>query len=278
MSASSRWRAVALLALLLAWSPSAVQAGGGCEQHPISPQQFADATASALRVVEALDAADIPVALVSRVGSDLSKQGLFYSHSGFVVRDHPDGRWTVVHLLNECNSEQSGLYAQGLVDFFIDDLINQDARIDWFEPGLAERLSAHLLALPSNNLHQPRYNLIARPGSGNTQNSTAWVLETIGALLHENGTAHTRNRAYANVHTAGFVPDTIKIGYHRRLAGGLFGGASLSFTDHPVSARVSGRYQVITVRSILNWLDHSGLTSARMEWRGGVLQDVPGPG
>jgi len=271
----SGWRA---WALALLWIPVLSHAGAGCTEARISPQQLADATVSALRVVEALDAADAPVAMVSRVGTDLSKQGLFYSHSGFVVRDHTDGRWSVVHLLNECNSEQSSLYVQGLVDFFTDDLVNQDARIDWFEPELAERLAAHLNALPANSLHHPRYNLISRPGSRSYQNSTAWVVETLGAVLPANAVLRDRERAYASARASGFVPDTIKIGYHRRVLGGLFGGANLSFTDHPVGTRVSGQYPVVTVRSILRWLDGSGLTVERLEWRGGVRQRVPGPG
>jgi len=267
-----RWYA---WALVLLWIPGLAHAGAGCSEARISPQQLADATASALRVIEALDAMDAPVAMVSRVGTDLSKQGLFYSHSGFVVRDHPDGRWSVVHLLNECNSERSNLYVQGLVDFFTDDLVNQDARIDWLTPELAERLAAHLIALPRDSLHHPRYNLISRPGSRSYQNSTAWVVETLGAVLPANGVLRDRSRAYASAHAAGFVPDTIKIAYHRRVLGGVFGGAN---TDHPVGTRVSGQYPVVTVRSILRWLDGSGLAVDRLEWRGGVRQRVPGPG
>lgn len=96
------------------------------------PHKVADAARTALLAAQQLDEVDAPVALIARVGTDLSKQGTVYSHAGFAVRDHAEGRWTVVHLLNECGSDRSGLYAQGLVNFFADDLVNEDLRIVWF--------------------------------------------------------------------------------------------------------------------------------------------------
>src|SRR5687768_249422 len=153
-----------LLALCFSW-PLAAIAGTQCEIKPATPQKLADATVTAMRVVAALEQSDAPVALIARVGTDLSKQGLVYSHVGFALRDHADGRWTVLHLLNECGTDRSSLHAQGLVNFFADDLVNQDARIVWLQPALAQRLADHLRQLPRNALHQPAYNLIACPGS-----------------------------------------------------------------------------------------------------------------
>ena len=62
----------------------------------------------------------------------------------------------------------------------------------------------------------------------------------------------------------------------RRIAGGLF-AANVDFTDHPVGARLAGEYPVVTVRSILRWLDASGMAVETMEWRRGRLQATPGP-
>jgi len=44
----------------------------------------------------------------------------------------------------------------------------------------------------------------------------------------------------------------IRIGYGKRLLGGMF-SANAQFTDHPVGSRLSGRYEVVTVRSILGF-------------------------
>lgn len=266
----------AFVSLMLCNLPAAY-AGTTCEAKTLSPARVADAAATALVVAAALDDTDAPVAMVSRIGNDLSKHGLRYSHAGFAVRDHPDGRWTVVHLLNDCSNEGSGLYAQGLVNFFADDLVNQDARITWLTPDIAERLAQDLLAIPGDRLYTPRYNLIARPGSQTYQNSTAWVLEHIAAAIPQNGHAATRAAAYRQAVAHGFTPDVIHIPYTKRLMGGLF-SANLVFTDHSVATRLSGEYPVVTVRAILSWLQRSGLTVQEREWRQGRAMATPGPG
>lgn len=230
-----------------------------------------------MHTVKALDEADTPVALVARVGTDLSKHGLVYSHVGFALRDHPDGRWTVLHLLNACGTDRSALHAQGLVNFFADDLVNQDARIVWLQPELAQRLASQLRALPRNALHQPHYSVIARPGSRDYQNSTAWVLETLAAVLPETDTLHDRSGAYAYAKHDGFRPDRIHIAYSKRILGGLF-SANTAFADHPVATRLSGDYPVVTVRSILRYLEERGYATQQREWRNGRLQSRPGPG
>jgi hypothetical protein len=269
---------LASVCLLLAlWWPVAADAGANCEATRMPAEKVAAAAESALRTADALDRRDAPVALVARVGRDLSAHGLVYSHAGFAVRDHADGRWTVVHLLNECGSHRSGLYAQGLVDFFADDLVNQDARIVWLDPEHARRLATHLDDLPANPLFQPRYNLIARPGSRDYQNSTAWVLETLAATVPAAGDVRSRHRAHAFAMQTGFRPDIIHIPYSQRLLGGLF-GSNVAFTDHSVSTRLSGEYPVVTVRSILRWVEAMDPQSAQLEWRNGVLLARPGPG
>jgi hypothetical protein len=268
---------VALCALLLGM-PRPAQAGTDCTQQTMAPKRIADAAATALTVAAALAETNAPVAMVSRVGTDLSKHGLRYSHAGFAMRDHRDGRWTVVHLLNDCSSDGSGLYAQGLVNFFADDLVNQDARITWLEPDIAERLAARLLALAGDSLYTPRYNLIARPDSRQYQNSTSWVLEHIAAAIPPPSMRiRTRPAAYQQALASGFEPGRIRIPYTKRVMGGLFAG-NLVFTDHPIATRLGGDYPVVTVRSILEWLQQSGIGVQEREWRHGRAMTTPGPG
>lgn len=262
-------RAAALAALLwLPLLPFAAAAGTRCEHLGLGADKLAAAAQTALTVAAALDRRDAPLALVARVGTDLSAQGLVYSHVGFVVRDHRAGRWSAVHLLNDCGSDRSGLYAQGLVNFFADDLVNQDARIVWLEPALAQRLAERLRALPQRSLHQPHYNLIARPGSAQYQNSTAWVLETVGAALAEDASGADRARAYRAAERDGFRPDRVRIAYSKRVLGGLF-GSNVAFTDHSVATRLGGDYPVVTVRAIVEYLVRAGRVQAQQEWRGG---------
>lgn len=266
----------ALTALLLGVARPA-HAGTDCTAHTMPPGRIADSAATALIVAAALDETNAPVALVSRAGTDLSKHGLHYSHSGFAVRDHPDGRWTVVHLLNDCSSDGSGLYTQGLVNFFADDLLSQDARITWLQPEIAERLSQQLLALPGDSLYTPHYNLIARPDSARYQNSTSWVLEHIAAAIPPKGNVRTRTQAYQLALGNGFQPGRIHIPYTKRIVGGLF-AANLVFTDHSVATRLGSDYPVVTVRSILDWLRRSDIATHEREWRHGRSMAVPGPG
>ncbi len=269
--------AVLVIGIAMLGSPQAARAGTACDATPITPTKIAAAAASAHIVVTALDERNAPVAVVSRVGRDLSKHGLVYSHAGFALRDHPDGRWTVVHLLNDCSSDGSGLYAQGLANFFADDLVNQDARITWLQPDVADRLSKRLLALPRDALYTPRYNLIARPGSREYQNSTGWILEHLAAALPPQLRVIDRSEAYRIANADGFRPDVIRIPYSKRIAGGLF-SAHVAFTDHPVGTRLKGEYPVVTVRSILRWLGESGHAAEEREWRFGQQAVRLGPG
>jgi hypothetical protein len=262
-------------ALLLSVSIGAAHAGTTCTAHAITPQQLAAASETAKRVYAALDASDAPVALIARHGQDLSKYGLYYSHVGFAVRDRAEGRWTVVHLLNACGTDRSALYAQGLVNFFADDLVDQDARIVWLKPELARRVVAILDGPDAKAVFDPHYSVIARYDSRDWQNSTAWVLDVLAAAeLPAGGIG--RSRAQAEESALRFVPDTIHIPYSQRVLGGLF-SANTVFTDHPLSARLSGEYQVVTVRSILRWLDTIGATASVREWREGAEVTVPGP-
>lgn len=269
-------RALAVLAMLSSLLPwGEVHAGSTCDEQQVAPHKVAAAAQTALLAAAALDNADAPVALIARVGTDLSKQGLVYSHAGFAVRDHAHGRWTVVHLLNECGSDRSSLYAQGLVNFFSDDLVNQDLRIVWFKPDVANRLAERIRQMPRHSLHHPRYNLIARPGSRDYQNSTAWIVEMMAGALAGHD-FYDRATAYAFTRSDGFAPDTIHIPYSKRVLGGLF-SANTVFTDHSVATRLSGDYPVITVRSIFRYLDQAGYVERQQEWRDGRLQAQPGP-
>jgi hypothetical protein len=268
-------RAFLLVVALLMLMPDA-HAGTSCREHTASAREFADASESARRVYAALEQSDAPVALLARSGTDLSKYGLHYSHVAFVVRDHPDGRWTVVHLLNQCGTDHSSLYAQGLVNFFLDDLVNQDARIVWLQPQVAARLAVLLQSPELFALHNRHYNVIARYDSPRTQNSTAWVLDVLDAArLPESGSI-TRADAQALERTEGFRPDFIHISYGKRILGGLF-SANTDFSDHPLATRLSGDYPVVTVRSIFRYLEQQRVETATREWRNAIEQSRPGP-
>jgi len=261
------------LALLLCIGASAASAGSSCEARSSTPTELAHAAGVALRTRAALDEEGATVALLSRVGTDLSEYGLTYSHMAIAHRDHI-GRWTVVHLLNHCGSDRSALYREGLLNYFADDLVRLDTRITWLQPPLADELVRALDQDAPLAVHQAHYNVIARFDSGRYQNSTSWVLDLLMAAQLQ--TAPDRQRAQSLARAQAFEPDTIHIAYGRRLVGGLF-AANASFSDHPVAARLSGRYPVVTVKAILRHLQRQGQIRAEREWRDGVELSHPGP-
>ena len=263
------------LLLLLCVLSGASHAGTRCSTHAIGPRELAAAAESAQRVYTALEQRNAPVALIARHGQDLSHYGLYYSHVGFAVRDRSEGRWTVVHLLNFCGTDHSSLYAQGLVNFFADDLVNQDVRIVWLKPELAQRVTAILDSPEGNALHNPHYSVIARFDSRDYQNSTAWVLDVLAAAQLPAGVEPDRPHAQALELATNSQPDTIHIPYSKRILGGLF-SANTVFTDHPLAARLKGEYRVVTVHSILRWLDAIGATEGVREWRDGIEMTRPG--
>ena len=264
-----------LLLLALVFSP-AVFGGTQCSEKPASPRAIATAAETAQRVLRQLEKTDASVVMLARHGTDLKKYGLHYSHVGFVVRDHRDGPWTVVHLLNECGSSQSSLYAQGLVNFFLDDLQSQDTRIVWLKPELSDRLSILLKSNAASSVFDPDYNVIARYDSKQYQNSTAWVLDILAVAQLPRIDLPKRVNALALQKAQCFAPDTLHIDYSQRILGGLF-SANTVFTDHSVGARLSGEYKVVTVRSIFRHLQRLDAIYQQWEWRDGREARSLGP-
>ena len=121
---------VARLACALALAAALpAHAGQACREEPLSVDEVRQSLALAQRTYAALEASGATVAIVARAGQDLSKYGLDYSHMGIVVRDHPAGRWTVVHELNACGTANSDLYTDGIGNFFLRDLYRYRAQI-----------------------------------------------------------------------------------------------------------------------------------------------------
>lgn len=252
-----RFGCLLLIAAFFA-APNA-QAGSACQQREVGASELRKASVATLKVVAELEAHDRPFAIISRVGQDLSKFGLRYSHAALVVRDHPAGRWTVVHQLNYCGTAESGIYVEGLLNFFLDDLLLYEAHLIWPDDQLNTHLAAALEDGAVLGVFDSRYNVISRYGSSRTQNSTAWLVELIGSALAaaQPRCAHQskpRKRAQCALDRSGFEADKLRIGYGQRLIGGLF-SANAQFTDHPVGARLSGSYRVVTVRSVLDFLE-----------------------
>ncbi len=244
--------ALGLVGIALA-APLLAQAGQPCENRPLAPHEIVLSMDLAQRTVAALDASGAQVALVSRAGQDLSKYGLRYSHMGIAVRDHPAGRWTVVHELNDCGSAVSGLYNEGMGNFFLTDLYRMEAQLVIPGPDAQARLARLAATRTPLRLHEPRYNMLSYVYSTQYQNSNQWVLETIAAALAPGGQVETRAEAQSWLRSRGFQPPTIEIPAAVRLGARMF-RANVAFDDHPFDRRMAGQIDTVTTDAVVRML------------------------
>lgn len=240
---------VLLTSLLVA---GLAHAGTPCEPKRLDAASFQKAMTLAERSFAALDKSGAQVALIARVGQDLSKYGLRYSHMGYAWRDHPQGRWLVVHELNGCGSKLSALFDEGLGNFFLDDMFAYETRI--LVPGAASqaRIAAMLASTTPLRLHEARYNMLAFPFATGYQNSNQWLLETYAAATSDLPVAG-RAQAQAWLRLAGYQPITIDIPAMTRLGARMF-RASVAFDDQPFDRRMAGKIDTVTVDSVLRFV------------------------
>lgn len=252
---------VGCAALLAATVPFSASAGQSCNETALTETTLRDAMAAAQRVQTALDQHDdASVVLLARVGQDLSKYGLKYSHVGFVYRAEPGQPWRVAHLLNTCGTGKSDLWYEGLGNFFMDDMFSYDALIMVPPKPVADRLLERM-SNPAElrALHNPAYSLVAYPFSLRYENSNTWVLETTAVAESREAKIGNREQAQAWLRLAGYSPSEMNIGPFKRLGGRMF-KANVAFDDHPNELRFSDRIQTVTVDSIQRFLSarHEG--------------------
>ena len=247
--------------LVSAWAAPA-WAGRSCEQKQLAAEAIQAGFEAGVNLFQHLqslrdDHGQVPeVVLLARVGSDLSQHGLRFSHMGFAVRDHPKGPFTVVHMLNHCGEADSDLYIEGLANFFLDDPFAYDARVVVPSVQVQRALAARLLGDTSRRLHDPRYNMVARPRSNTSQNSNQWVLELLVSALEDADLKSTRAAIHALPSMGSFRGDMIRISRWKRL-GGIF-QANVNFFDQPLGNRLRSKYEIVTVRSVVRWLETTG--------------------
>ncbi|MET0857686.1 MAG: DUF2145 domain-containing protein [Telluria sp.] len=245
-------RLLILWLLAAALAAGAANAGTPCEPRKADATNFIKAMKLAERTMTALDKSGAQVALIARAGQDLSKYGLRYSHMGYVWRDHPHGRWLVVHELNQCGSARSALFDEGLGNFFLDDMHAYETRIVVPGPAAQARIVAMLASTTPLRLHDGRYNMVAFAYSTDYQNSNQWLLETYAASVSDMP-IDGRAQAQAWLKLAAYEPITLDIPAMTRLGARMF-RANVSFDDHPFERRMAGKIDTVTVDSVLRFV------------------------
>lgn len=247
-------RALLCGALVLA---SSAWAGQPCEPATQDLEDTTKAADLANQVATFADASSDEVMLIARVGQDLSKYGLYFSHMGFLVKDHPKGKWLIVHKLNDCGTAHSAIFDEGLLNFFSDTPYKYEAGLWRLKPDVQVRLKKALLSRKAEDLHQRNYSMLAYPFSTKYQNSNGWVLELLAFSMAPEFEADSREGAQSWLKKEGYLPTTLELGAGTRL-GARISKANIAFDDHPDDQRWNGKIQTVTVKSTVDWLERKG--------------------
>ncbi len=230
-----------------------VWAGTPCTETAPTPETVRKALTLAHRTHEALDRSDATVVLIARVGQDLSKYGLRYSHFGFATRDVANGRWKIVHQLNRCGTAESGIFEEGIGNFFLDDMHAYETLILVPNETTQRRLARLLADGTAGKMHSERYNMLAYPFATRYQNSNQWALEIYALAAGEDPGMHSREHAQSWLRAHGFVPTTLQLDAMTRLGARMF-RANVAFDDHPFDRRMDGMIDTVTVDSVFRFV------------------------
>ena len=159
------------------------------------------------------------------------------------------------------------MYRQGLGEFFLDDLWRFESA--WVQP--VPELQQRLLALlqderRSISLHHRPYSIVSYAWGLRYQQSNQWALETLAQSLQPAGAsvepvARARQRAQAWLRQQNYRPASLQLGPLARM-GGRMSAANVAFDDHPPEQRWSNRIDTVSVDSVFEWLQRSGLGGA----------------
>ncbi|CAN5708872.1 DUF2145 domain-containing protein [soil metagenome] len=227
-------------------------AGRSCDEAPIDPKKIMQGMELAQKTALRLNESQADVAIIARVGQDLSKYHLRYSHAA-LVRHEVDGRWRVLHELNQCGTAESDLFEEGLGNFFMDDPFALETMILIPTPELQKKLRSSMASGQARQLHQKRYNMLAFAYSTLYQNTNQWVLEVLAAAQASEVNISQRTQAQAWLKLADYQAETLHIPTLTRLGARMF-RANVSFDDHPMDRRMAGLIDTVTVESISRFL------------------------
>lgn len=252
-------RLFVVLALCLVFSlglhASGAQAGQDCGERPApTPQALARGLQLGQRVQEQLESSGASMALVGRIGLNLSEFGQRYSHLGVALRDHVRNRWQVVHLFNPCGKAESEIQLQPVEKFYETELSEYEALVVLPTYANQSRMrNAFMQPASATAMHQKAYNLIAHPFRTEFQNSNQWILEMMTVALDSTGRTRDRAGAQRWLQAQGYEPAGVRIPNTRRTAARLF-SPHVRFSDHTQDEYEKQTYLVVTVDSITRFL------------------------
>jgi hypothetical protein len=209
------------------------------------------------QLLRVLDADAAVAAVVSRVGSDLSRQCFEgdvagFTHMALALREH--GEWWIHHLLNTAAGPYGHLYRHPPADFFRDDPFEYRAGVLVPSVPLQERIASVLLSPVRDRLHTPRYSCVSYPFATKYQSSNQWVLEIVAAAQ---GGGSDRRAVQCFLASAGFRPSVLRTA---GILGQIFHALTVRnahFDDHPLRNRLRGRIEFVLHTSLHRYLQLS---------------------
>ncbi len=225
-------------------------AGTNCEQKPLERNLFSETSTHAMKLLNFLNKYNPDAAIIARIGSDSSKYGVKYTHAAFVIKEN--NSWNVIHLLNDCGTNTSHIYNQGLLNFYLDDLYKMDVQIILPIDSLQKRIKNGLIAKRFLSLHCQKYSMLSYPGSTQYQNSNQWILESLACAISGEKIC-SRESSQSLLARSKYEPFKIKLGAIENMFVSVF-KANINFSGYPANERADGLYSVVTVSSILDYL------------------------
>ena len=220
-----------------------------CRSMDIKAENLTKAITMALKLHTFLEKEQPEIALVARVGSDLSRYQMVYSHMGIVMRSHPQGKWIFIHLLNHCGSNKAALFDEGLIPFFNDRPFRYQALVIFLKPALQQKIKQVLLNGTAEQLFDSDYNMLASPYKQETQNSNQWVLEVIASAQSYYLNATERLAAQRILALSGYQGEKIKLSFWQKLGSIFKDNVNLNEQNNQKNI------EFVSVRSVISYLE-----------------------
>lgn len=238
------------------------------------------------KVLAHLQTTDAKVVLLGRAGSDApqkrfaEKIGFWnYTHAGLAYRNHPDGEWTVAHLLNICG-EKSGVFAESFLKFYLDNPHEYRAVAAVPSAQMQDALEELIVRedAAAGYRNGSVYSSISYPFSLARQNSNEYILDTFAAALARMDGATILSREDAkeyflsSAHRDKFAPEIIRTNFFEALGASFgLGPDNATLEDHTPAERAAGRFEFVSVGSLIQFLDELGMLQSANEF---ALQDI----
>lgn len=252
--------------------------GTGCDDISIGREGYTKAIQLGSKLQRYLDrkaqTKDTRVVLLGRAGSNSPSkrfqkkvtQYWNYTHGALAYKNHPSGQWSVVHLLNDCG-DQSSIYTESLMKFFLDDPFEYRVVVAIPSASIQAHLETMIIKreMATALFNNSQYSSVSNPFNVQRQNSNEYILDTlVAALAMDKGVSNifTREQSKAYMLSAKLQPlvepEQVKVKGIESFGMALgFGPKNATLDDHSRSERRSGSVNMVSVGTLIQFLDNS---------------------